>query len=96
MATDGQAAKTDKADKGDRTDKVDQSGKAGVRSKPAATRRGRSGEAPPTPLPTPLMRWERLVMRRPGLAYPRLLQLMSQADEPPFQALLGAFFILER
>ncbi len=96
MATDGQAAKTDKADKGDRTDKVDPSGKAGVRSKPAAARRGRGAEAPPTSVPTPLMRWERLVMRRPGLAYPRLLQLMSQADEPPFQALLGAFFILER
>ncbi|UXH79541.1 hypothetical protein [Roseateles amylovorans] len=46
--------------------------------------------------PQPLKRWERLVMRRPGLAYSRLQAVMAQDTEPPFQALLGAFFILER
>ena len=35
-------------------------------------------------------------MRRPGLAYPRLQGLIAREAEPPFQALLGAFFILER
>jgi len=45
---------------------------------------------------TPQARWERLVMRRPGLALPRLQRLIAREDEPPFQALLGAFFILER
>lgn len=35
-------------------------------------------------------------MRRPGLAYPRLQRLIASEIEPPFQALLGAFFILER
>ncbi len=45
---------------------------------------------------TPQARWERLVMRRPGLALPRLQRLIARESEPSFQALLGAFFILER
>lgn len=45
---------------------------------------------------TPQVRWERLVMRRPGLALPRLQRLIARESEPPFQVLLGAFFILER
>ncbi|MDH0865252.1 hypothetical protein [Mitsuaria sp. GD03876] len=44
----------------------------------------------------PQARWERLVMRRPGLALPRLQRLIARESEPPFQVLLGAFFILER
>ncbi len=42
-------------------------------------------------------RWERLLMRRPALALPVLQRVVAQGgDEPPSQALLGLFFILER
>jgi len=42
-------------------------------------------------------RWERLVMRRPGLALPRLRALMRKRDQALARpALLGAFFVLER
>ncbi|TDP63322.1 hypothetical protein [Roseateles toxinivorans] len=43
------------------------------------------------------LRWERVVMRHPGLALPRLQRLM-RAQDPTLAraALLGAFFVLER
>ncbi len=43
-------------------------------------------------------RWERVVMRHPGLALPRLRVLMRRRGDPASArlALLGAFFILER
>ncbi|HEX2013079.1 MAG TPA: hypothetical protein VJN44_19280, partial [Roseateles sp.] len=42
-------------------------------------------------------RWERLVMRRPGLALPRLQALMGQREPALARAALqGAFFVLER
>jgi tetratricopeptide (TPR) repeat protein len=41
-------------------------------------------------------RWERLVMRRPGLALPRLQRWLARSDAAGRQALLGAFFVLER
>jgi len=41
-------------------------------------------------------RWERLLMRRPALALPVLERLVAGQAEPPVQALLGLFFILER
>ena len=66
----------------------------GGRTRPAGARRG-GGAVTRTAL-SPQARWERLVMRRPGLALPRLQRLIAREDEPPFQALLGAFFILER
>ncbi|ANH68717.1 hypothetical protein ABE85_16120 [Mitsuaria sp. 7] len=64
------------------------------RARQAGARRG-AGTGGRVPL-TPQARWERLVMRRPGLALPRLQRLIAREGEPPFQALLGAFFILER
>ena len=64
------------------------------RMRPAGARRG-GGVAARTAL-SPQARWERLVMRRPGLALPRLQRIIERESEPPFQALLGAFFILER
>lgn len=42
-------------------------------------------------------RWERIVMRRPGLALPRLQALMRKRDRGLARAALqGAFFVLER
>lgn len=42
-------------------------------------------------------RWERLLMRRPALALPVLQRVVNHGGEdPPDQALLGLFFILER
>jgi len=43
-------------------------------------------------------RWERIIMRRPALALPRLLRLVMRRDNPAVAraALLGVFFILER
>ncbi|MBV8501425.1 MAG: hypothetical protein JO006_06890 [Paucibacter sp.] len=43
-------------------------------------------------------RWERIVMRRPGLALPLLLRVVMQRDDAHAagQALLGVFFVLER
>lgn len=42
-------------------------------------------------------RWERIVMRRPGLALPRLQSLMHKRDPRLARmALQGAFFVLER
>ena len=44
-------------------------------------------------------RWERVVMRHPALALPRLRGVMSQPSSSPAQArsaLLASFFILER
>ncbi|MET0518640.1 MAG: hypothetical protein ABW005_07375 [Burkholderiaceae bacterium] len=42
-------------------------------------------------------RWERIVMRRPGLALPRLQALMRKRDRALARAALqGAFFVLER
>lgn len=41
-------------------------------------------------------RWERLVMRHPGLALPRLQHWQARPDAAGRQALLGAFFVLER
>ena len=65
------------------------------RARPAGPGRGAGAAGTRAPL-TPQARWERLVMRRPGLALPRLQRLIAREGEPPFQALLGAFFILER
>ncbi|XHS80414.1 hypothetical protein ACFJGW_10670 [Burkholderiaceae bacterium UC74_6] len=43
-------------------------------------------------------RWERVVMRRPGLALTRLLRIVMRREEGPAtrRALLGVFFVLER
>lgn len=66
---------------------------AEVRARRSAPRQGAGAGGAGMPSQA---RWERVVMRRPGLTYPRLLRLVAGSAEPPFQALLGAFFILER